>query len=113
MISLLAGKPNPSTFPLASLSLSLKAGAEGASSDPSIPTTLTVQGADLDAALQYGATAGLPRLNAWLTQFMSRIHGREIVTQGGEKDGKDGLSSWRITLGIGSQDLLTKVSLPI
>lgn len=69
MISFLAGKPNPSTFPFESITLKIKsdghADASGKANGapiPSQPEELTISGDRLNEALQYGATAGLPSL---------------------------------------------------
>jgi tryptophan aminotransferase len=90
MVSLLAGKPNADTFPFESITLKLK---------PPSSETLTISGADLDEGLQYGMTAGLPRLVAWLEAFQSQEHGR----------GRPAEEGWRVSVGVGSQDLLAKV----
>ena len=66
MISLLAGKPNASTFPFESFSISLKDG-----------NRLTIDKQDLEEALQYGPTAGHPRLNKWIQDFQCRVHGKK------------------------------------
>lgn len=86
MVSLLAGKPNPATFPFSSISVALK---------PIIPSdpveTLVVESAALTEGLQYGPTAGLGGLIKWLEQLQTIRHKRE----------KDG--SWRVSVGSGSQ----------
>ena len=100
MLSLLAGKPNVDMFPFANIALELKpVGAEA-------PTTLNIRGADLEAALQYGQTFGLPRLVEWIVQWQVRMHGRAVVPP--TAPAHDGLHPWRVTVGNGSQDLLTK-----
>lgn len=53
MISFVAGKPNPQTFPFAKISVSLK----GYEDEP-----LVLEGASLTAALQYGMPGGHPQL---------------------------------------------------
>ena len=60
--------------------------------------TLTVSGTDLEDALQYGATSGLPRLVNWLEVYQGGEHGRPK----GEGEAGD----WRISIGSGSQDLV-------
>lgn len=92
MVSLLAGKPNADTFPFESITLKLKAPSS---------ETLSIDGDDLDEALQYGMTAGLPRLVQWLEAFQSEVQGR----------GKGSDEGWRVTIGVGSQDLISKVRL--
>lgn len=102
MLSLLAGKPNPATFPFESLSLNLKPEAEAG------PTQLRIQGEDLVTALQYGSTAGIPKLVQWITQLQICMHVREAVAPGSKLDGVAGRTPWRVTTGNGSQDLLNK-----
>lgn len=55
MISLVAGKPSPETFPIAEIAISLKGAAPG-------KDRIVVDGETLDQALQYG----LPKGNAGL-----------------------------------------------
>jgi tryptophan aminotransferase len=55
MISLVAGKPSPETFPIAEIAISLKDTAAG-------KDRIVVDGEELNQALQYG----LPRGNASL-----------------------------------------------
>ncbi|CAO1619069.1 unnamed protein product [Jaminaea pallidilutea] len=92
MISLLAGKPNADTYPIANMSLQLKPVEEGGEAK-----NLVIQGADLEEALQYGMTDGLPRLNAWLVNLQSTVHRCPVDPP-----------NWKVTLGTGSQDLLNK-----
>ncbi|SCZ90280.1 BZ3500_MvSof-1268-A1-R1_Chr1-3g01890 [Microbotryum saponariae] len=91
MISFLAGKPNPTTFPFSSISVMLK---------PIVPTaepeTLVVEGENLNESLQYGPTAGLKKLVNWLEDLQVMKHSRK----------KDG--SWGVSIGSGSQDLINK-----
>ncbi|KAJ7485806.1 pyridoxal phosphate-dependent transferase [Mycena latifolia] len=98
MISLLAGKPNPSTFPFETLTMKLRPTLEGmpkpTGSDD--PFTLTLEGGDLSEALQYGNTAGVPRFLDWLEQFQTHVHKRV----------RD--DTWSVTVGAGSQDLMYK-----
>lgn len=92
MISLLAGKPNASTFPFTSLSFNARS-----PSDPDSETTLTIDGAELTQGLQYGDTTGLKGLLDWLHGLQELSHGRK------REEG------WRIAMGAGSQDLIYKV----
>lgn len=65
MISFLAGKPNPSTFPFESITMKIKPGVQGhdeSAASTSQPHEITISGDRLAEALQYGATAGLPGL---------------------------------------------------
>lgn len=93
MISFLAGKPNPTTFPFSSISVTLKPVIPGAPSD-----TLVVESDALNEGLQYGPTAGLGGLVEWLEVLQEKKHHRT----------RDG--SWRVSVGSGSQDLIYKVS---
>ncbi|KAJ9480025.1 putative Aromatic/aminoadipate aminotransferase 1 (putative) [Pseudozyma hubeiensis] len=99
MVSLLSGKPNSETFPFQRITLELK---------PSIqPTgeteTVSIEGSDLDIALQYSATSGLPKLVEWIIDFQSRVHSRARVQEASQPG-----QVWRCSFGNGSQDLLTK-----
>ena len=91
-ISMLSGKPNDSTFPFTSLSMTARSPF-----DPSneIPINLTSE--DLAMGLQYGSTAGNPGLVNWIHGLQEKVHGR--------KQGE----GWRSTIGGGSQDLIYKV----
>jgi tryptophan aminotransferase len=97
MISMLAGKPNPGTFPFTNISFTSK--------DPydrSKTTTLSLDGDLLDESLQYGATSGLPRFVDWLTGLQEREHGRNSAEGG-----------WGVSVGTGSQDLINKALITI
>lgn len=92
LISLLAGKPNASTFPFTSLSFNARSPTH-----PDEESTLTIDGAELEQGLQYGDTAGLKSLLDWIQGLQELNHGRK----------KD--EGWRISIGSGSQDLIFKV----
>ena len=92
VISLLAGKPNASMFPFTSISFTAKS-----PTDPSKLSTYDLSGSNLEEALQYGPTAGMPRLLEWFSGLQTYAHGRK----------KD--EGWRTSVGIGSQDVLFKV----
>lgn len=94
LISLLAGKPNPLTFPFTSLSFTARS-----PTDPSQEISLSLTPEELAEGLQYSATSGLPEFCNWLTGLQEHSHGR--------KRGE----GWRVTVGSGSQDLIYKVSL--
>ena len=66
MISLGGGMPNPATFPFASITAELKDGS-GA--------RIELSGAQLDAALQYSPTPGLPSLVKHLKRLQEWEHG--------------------------------------
>ncbi|KAH8917737.1 PLP-dependent transferase [Atractiella rhizophila] len=91
MISFLAGKPNPTTFPFSELSVTIKSAP---------PVTLTLSENELNEALQYGPTAGLPGLVKWLIGLQEQEHGRSWEGEG---------RSWKVSIGSGSQDSMTKV----
>ncbi|SAM83419.1 related to aromatic amino acid aminotransferase I [Ustilago bromivora] len=99
MVSLLSGKPNSDTFPFQKITLELKpeVGETGK------VETVSIEGSDLDIALQYSATSGLPKLVDWIENFQSKVHKRPRV-----KEGKRAGEVWRCSFGNGSQDLLTK-----
>ncbi|UZJ57569.1 hypothetical protein CBS101457_006889 [Exobasidium rhododendri] len=103
MLSLLAGKPNTATFPISNIALTIKPVP-----NQTEEVTLNIRGSDLEAGLQYGQTYGLPRLAEWLTQWQSRIHGRSIVRNELENNKRDGRNPWKLSIGNGSQDMLTK-----
>ncbi|KAL4813844.1 pyridoxal phosphate-dependent transferase [Aspergillus spinulosporus] len=67
MISLVAGKPSPETFPIAEIAISLK-------ESPSGTGTIVINGDELNQALQYG----LPRGNAQLIQVCSVAYGSKV-----------------------------------
>ncbi|KAJ9115906.1 hypothetical protein QFC22_005049 [Naganishia vaughanmartiniae] len=99
IVSFLAGKPNPATFPFESVTLHLKpplgidlgdvAYAKGLKGsvdqegndikvDEKGQIVLELEGRDMQEALQYGPTAGIPRLVTFLTEFISKVHERPI-----------------------------------
>ena len=83
-MSLGGGNPHPSTFPFAGMTLRLKSGV-----------SLEVSEGDMEKALQYSATAGLPDLVAWLKELQYKSHGRAA-------------DSFDLCVGGGSQEVLTK-----
>ncbi|KAJ7096913.1 pyridoxal phosphate-dependent transferase [Mycena epipterygia] len=98
MISLLAGGPNPSTFPFESITMKLKPTLEGmpTQTGDADPFNLTLEGEVLHEALQYGQTAGVARFIHWLETFQTHVHKRELD------------ESWGVCVGSGSQDLMFK-----
>ncbi|KIJ46909.1 hypothetical protein M422DRAFT_164756, partial [Sphaerobolus stellatus SS14] len=90
MLSMLAGKPNPLTFPFEAITLTVRGQNDEASVD------LVLQGDELETGLQYSVTSGIPTLRNWITQLMKEVHSRS--------DGE----GWRVSIGSGSQDLLYK-----
>jgi tryptophan aminotransferase len=92
MISLLAGKPNAASFPFTSLSFTARDPRSGEES------ALQIAPENLSAGLQYGPTAGFPPFVEWLVGLQEREHGRHRS------------EGWRVSVGVGSQDLINKVS---
>ena len=66
MISFLAGKPNPTTFPFESITINLKKPiaslANGKENGNASASSIDLSGDELAGALQYGATSGHPQL---------------------------------------------------
>ncbi|GJE89936.1 PLP-dependent aminotransferase family protein [Phanerochaete sordida] len=91
LISLLAGKPNATTFPLTAITLKARS-----PTDPDVEITTELDGAALAEGLQYGPTAGIPALIEWVHGLQEREHGRSK----GE--------GWRVSIGSGSQDVIYK-----
>jgi hypothetical protein len=101
LISLLAGKPNPTTFPFKSLSFTAESPrSSGDGNGEGSEISLTLDKADLAEGLQYGATAGLEQLRQWFFGLQEFSHGRK------KEEG-----SWTISVGAGSQDLIYKVTM--
>ncbi|WVO15334.1 hypothetical protein L204_102990 [Cryptococcus depauperatus] len=90
-----AGRPSPETFPFSSITLSLKSPLGLSGSANTVPELVTIEGPDLDTALQYGLPAGLPKLCNWLADLQSHVH-------------KKDKNEFAISLGSGSQDLMYK-----
>jgi tryptophan aminotransferase len=91
-ISLLAGRPNPTTFPFTSFNFTVQSPI-----DPTSELDMSIEGDDLTEALQYGATPGLPKLLNWVRGLQDFLHGR--------KDNE----GWTISMGCESGELLFKV----
>ncbi|KAJ6561723.1 PLP-dependent transferase [Mycena capillaripes] len=96
LLSLLAGKPNPTTFPFTSFSFTAHAPPSENGQPATEDIALSLSGAELAAALQYSATGGMAPLVDWLYDLQSTVHGRAR----GE--------GWTLSVGSGSQDLLSK-----
>lgn len=92
LLSLLAGKPNVTTFPFTSMSFTTRS-----PSAPSQDIELSLTNDELAIGLQYGLTAGLDDLITWVYGLQELAHGR--------KKGE----GWRTSIGAGSQDLIYKV----
>ncbi|KAI0342591.1 PLP-dependent transferase [Trametopsis cervina] len=91
LISLLAGKPHPSTFPFKSFSMVLR---DAVDPEKEIPVQLTQE--ELEIGLQYSAGNGIPSLIEWVYGLQEIAHGR--------KKGE----GWTVSIGSGSQDLIYK-----
>ncbi|KAF8879248.1 PLP-dependent transferase [Infundibulicybe gibba] len=91
LISFLAGKPNASTFPFTSLSVSARSPM-----DPTKETSLKIEESDFAQGLQYGETAGWEKLCDWFYGLQEFSHGRK------RNEG------WKISVGTGSQDVIFK-----
>eukprot|EP01134_Creolimax_fragrantissima_P005789 CFRG5789T1 len=86
MISLGGGMPNPASFPFKSLKAELNDG-----------TSLNIDGADLEEALQYSPTPGLPKLVDFWTQLIQKEHSPSDA------------HAWGVGVTTGSQDGLAKI----
>ncbi|KAK4152104.1 aminotransferase [Chaetomidium leptoderma] len=87
MISLVAGKPNPETFPFSKIAITLNGPEE---------TTIVLENAALAEALQYGLPAGHGGLIKWWEGLQQAVHGVGHAT------------SWTCCVGNGSQELIHK-----
>ncbi|TPX62847.1 hypothetical protein PhCBS80983_g00084 [Powellomyces hirtus] len=87
MISLGGGMPNQETFPFKDLKFTLKEQAGGGE--------ITVSSDNLQKALQYSSTNGMPEFVAWLKDLQSSVHSPPY-------------ESFDVCVGNGSQDVLTK-----
>ena len=98
VISLLAGKPNPTTFPLTNLEVTIREPpAEGGSNQEPVERRLAIPSEHLAAGLQYGGTGGFEPFVEWLEGLQKVAHGR-LKTD-----------AWSLCVGSGAQDLLYKV----
>ncbi|KAJ7796750.1 PLP-dependent transferase [Mycena olivaceomarginata] len=96
VLSLLAGKPNPTTFPFTSFSFTAQSPPTEDGHAASEDINLSLSGPELAAGLQYGPTGGMAPLVDWLYDLQRTVHGR------GRGEG------WALSVGSGSQDLLSK-----
>ncbi|KAG8728250.1 hypothetical protein FRC10_005180 [Ceratobasidium sp. 414] len=103
IISLLAGKPNPRTFPIEQLSITLRSPTAPQPYQPNVDPssiireTLTLKDVDISTALQYSFTDGIPELRQVLAEFQKREHGVDVDNV-----------KLQLAMGTGSQDLLYK-----
>ncbi|PFH53412.1 hypothetical protein AMATHDRAFT_1465 [Amanita thiersii Skay4041] len=94
IISMLAGKPNPVTFPFTSVSLGVRPPDASPGDGKSLDITLSDE--ELASGLQYNLTIGMPALVDLITNLVKHVHCAS------DHEG------WRVSLGPGSQDLLYK-----
>jgi tryptophan aminotransferase len=96
---MLAGKPNPSMFPISSMSITVRSphSKEGSPSEK----VITIDGPALNEALQYGPTPGSPDALRWYKGLQEVAHKRPQSTE------------WSLSMGSGSQDVIYKARLPI
>lgn len=94
--------PNPSTFPFKSLSFDVPSRSSVLNSDlsPSSTTspetdTLSLSPSELDQALQYSPSKGIPALHSWIRRFHDSVHHIPY-------------SEWDLCISTGSQDLITR-----
>lgn len=90
LLSVLAGKPTLSTFPIMSISMDVASPSKTSGELESMKLNET----NLALGLQYGTTTGQTGLLGTLTEMQCRLHGlkRDL--------------SWRISLGCGGTDML-------
>ncbi|KAF9533948.1 pyridoxal phosphate-dependent transferase [Crepidotus variabilis] len=100
VISLLAGSPNAAVFPFKSLTFTTPQSLIDPS-DPNLESLFRIDGADLTEALQYTETPGLKQLLAWISGLQTFCHGRNVN------------EGWRVSVGIGSRDLLYKAAVAV
>ncbi|KAH9813007.1 pyridoxal phosphate-dependent transferase [Melampsora americana] len=87
MISMLAGKPNPETFPFQSISVTLKSPVTSNSDGSSVvPEVLTIADRDLDEALQYGPTSGINSFVSWIIGLQQLSHRRGDPKEEGSQE---------------------------
>lgn len=86
-----AGRPNPTTFPFDSITLHLKPPLGGGKKQD-----VDVDGELLNVAMQYGPSAGIPHIRKWLSDLQTHVHKRQP-------------GNWAVSMGSGSQDLMSKV----
>ncbi|EFA84232.1 hypothetical protein PPL_03309 [Heterostelium album PN500] len=87
IISLGGGLPNPKTFPFKSFKFELKDG-----------TSIDIEGSNLETALQYTPTYGIPSFIKCLKDLQKRIHNLPESNTSGQE--------WEIEITTGSQEAL-------
>eukprot|EP01083_Nonionella_stella_P025961 71486_1 len=95
MISLAGGLPNPSTFPFKSFSFQVPSKSGILNNIENDFETLSFSQDEMNLALQYGPSKGIPPLCNWLKVFHNEVH---CVPY----------NEWDLCLSTGSQDLITR-----
>lgn len=91
MLSLLAGEPDPVSFPIDHLEFTVKP-IDGLGASEKV----VLSSKELEDGLQYNQSAGFKGLVSWLTTLQQIQHKRDDV------------QNWRVCVGSGSLDLMTK-----
>ncbi|KAG7089186.1 hypothetical protein E1B28_010888 [Marasmius oreades] len=113
LISLLAGKPNPTAFPIAGLSLSIRdprseimniRNTKSDSDEAADLIEVKLSQEALEEGLQYTEEGGIRSLMGWVCGLQERVHGRKC----GLYNGGTASEGWKVTIGAGSQDVLYK-----
>eukprot|EP01084_Bolivina_argentea_P316170 547972_1 len=95
MISLAGGMPNPSTFPFHSFSFQVPSKQSIINNTNNELETLSFNEKELDMALQYAPSKGIPILHEWIQTFHNNVH-------------KIPYTDWDLCISTGSQDLITR-----
>nr|XP_039255728.1 kynurenine/alpha-aminoadipate aminotransferase, mitochondrial-like [Styela clava] len=90
-ISLGGGSPNPCTFPFRKLDVEISNG-----------TNIRIEGKEMDRALQYSQSDGIPELKDWLKRIQKHFHQPPLMNDSNENE-------LDLCVTVGSQDGLTKV----
>lgn len=98
MISLGGGLPNPELFPITGISFDLKLPMTQsiAEAEETGTVSVTLSDSELNDALQYSPTSGIPKLHSQLIELQLREHGL------GKPD--DNQKDMALTITVGSQD---------
>ncbi|EJD49564.1 TdiD protein [Auricularia subglabra TFB-10046 SS5] len=99
VISLLAGKPNPTTFPITGISFKARSPlSPGGAEEEDFELTPR----QVSTALQYNFVAGVPDMVNWVTELQSHEHKQPVDP-----------ARWTVTIGSGGQDLIYKAFLAL
>ncbi|KAG7090552.1 hypothetical protein E1B28_009660 [Marasmius oreades] len=101
VVSLLAGKPNSTTFPFTQLTFTAPDPSPyteiSSSSSSRAIISVTLKEDLLSQGLQYTATPGMDGLIEWFEQLQERVHGRNARREG-----------WSVSVGCGARELVGK-----